>query len=441
MISKKNFTLKFKIIPLLICSALLAVGVYYAASTIGYSQIASRYQTQEAQQARIRKAVTEFQIYVKANNLSSRDMEAISAWTVSQDYVSLVLFKDGRPKFQSGSAGASEFSNSQPTDYYREYYDAYSLSPVLFSDGIYQVSVDEYSYVRLYTICEIASLILAFATMLTCVLIYIRRLTTRIKKLSVAAKEIENGNLDYPVPEGGNDEISVLAAGMNTMRVSVKERIQGETTARRANADLVTAMSHDIRTPLTTLIGYLELLQSKAYSSESQREDYVNSAHDKAMRLKELTDELFRYFLVYDESDIPVNIEEFDSAILIEQLLGEPIIELRNSGRRVIVNSTRAGCTILADVMCLKRVFDNVFSNVKKHSDPNKPVIILVQPENDNALHICVTNSIPPTPNLVESTRVGLKTCSKLMRSMGGNFTTVLDGNKFMAEIVVLIKI
>jgi signal transduction histidine kinase len=437
---KRYIPLRIKIVCLILCSTLVAVGVYYVCSSIGYNEIDRTYMSSSASNSRVRVYLAKFQTYVRENNLSSKDLDSIAQWTKEAKYVHLLIFKDNQARAEASYNGASSLTGTKYETYYEAVRGDYSFTPITFSDGIFQVSLDDFSYTRYYTLCNIISLIMAFLVIFVSVISYINRLSGRIIKLSSAAQEIENGNLEYDIPSSGSDEVSRLASGMDSMRISVQERIKSESAARQANTDLIAAISHDIRTPLTTLIGYLELLQGGAYSSDEQRAQYVDIAHEKAMRLKELTDELFRYFLVFSQTEIPVKVEDFDGEILLEQLFGEHIIELRASGWTVIVNPIDAPCTVSTDAMCLKHVLDNVFSNVKKHGDNTKPVIVLARIEGDGKLHMSVTNSVPDVPNKVESTRVGLRTCEKMMQTSGGEFHTSCSGEKFVSELVVPVK-
>lgn len=437
---KRYIPLRVKIVCLILCSTLVAVGVYYVCANIGYNEIDRTYMSSSASNSRVRVYLAKFQTYVRENNLSSKDLDSIAQWTKEAKYVHLLIFKDNQARAEASYNGASSLTGTKYETYYEAVRGDYSFTPITFSDGIFQVSLDDFSYTRYYTLCNIISLIVAFLVIFISVLSYINRLSGRIIRLSSAAQEIENGNLEYDIPSSGSDEVSRLASGMDSMRISVQERIKSESAARQANTDLIAAISHDIRTPLTTLIGYLELLQGGAYSSDEQRAQYVDIAHEKAMRLKELTDELFRYFLVFSQTEIPVKIEDLDGEILLEQLFGEHMIELRASGWTVIVNPIDAPCTVSTDAMCLKHVLDNVFSNVKKHGDKAKPVIVLARIEGDSRLHLSVTNSMPDVPNKVESTRVGLRTCEKMMQTCGGEFHTSCSGKKFVSELVVPVK-
>ena len=81
------------------------------------------------------------------------------------------------------------------------------------------------------------------------------------------------------------------------------DRMNSERAAQEANNQLITSMSHDIRTPLTSLIGYLDIISGHKYKNEQELQKYIGSCSDKAVQLKDLSDKLFQYFLVYNNEE------------------------------------------------------------------------------------------------------------------------------------------
>ena len=110
-----------------------------------------------------------------------------------------------------------------------------------------------------------------------------------------------------------------------------------------------------------------------------------------------------------------MNFEEYDAIILLEQLLGEQSAAAQSQGFTVRSILPELPCRVRADVLYLKRVFDNLFDNVRKYADPGKPVDIAVLEENGQ-LQICIGNSVAPNPGKVESSLIGLKTCRQIMK-------------------------
>ena len=94
---------------------------------------------------------------------------------------------------------------------------------------------------------------------------------------------------------------------------------------------------------------------------------------------------------------------------------------------------------IEADVMYLKRVLDNLFDNIRKYADPARPVAIAALLE-DGALHVCLSNSVNPASGRIESNKIGLRTCAKIMAQMAGGFKRYTENGKFTAEVILPIQ-
>jgi len=265
---------------------------------------------------------------------------------------------------------------------------------------------------------------------------YVHSLTRRIILLSKEAVEVGAGDLDREISTDGNDELSMLACEMDNMRRSVIERMGNESRAWKANSELITAISHDIRTPMTTVIGYLGLLKENKYEDEERRGQFTAAAYDKAMELKELTDELFKYFLIFGKSGLEMEMERYDARLLLEQFLSEAEFELREAGFRVNSIEFEGECSVNADPMYLKRVLDNMVSNIKKYADKNR-VVMFISELKDGKLSLCVSNYIAKSMDRVESTKIGLRTCEKIIQHMGGSFVTRSDREHFSAEFIL----
>ena len=215
------------------------------------------------------------------------------------------------------------------------------------------------------------------------------------------------------------------------MRHSVIERMGNEKRAWEANSELITAISHDIRTPMTSLIGYLGLLTEGSGDAES-RERFAASAYSKALELKDLTDELFKYFLVFGRSDLEMERERYDARLLLEQLVGEAAFDLSDAGFEIRQIPFEGECTIVADAMYLKRVMDNLVTNAKKYADKNSPIVFLSE-LSEGQLSLCVSNVIAKNVSRVESTKIGLRTCTKIMQAMGGSFVSQIEDDHYSA--------
>ncbi len=410
---------------------LLAVGVFFAAYGIGSHFIDKVYMSPESIAARKAQIYTDFNVYVRRNGLAGTDSAAIARWTAKRDDVTIIV-TGGGGNYSVRRGEESPVSN-QISDLVQIAGIYGKLYPMRFADGEYQIAIGDNSQNRERVVFLIGSLVLAAVAFIAVMFFYIRRVTDRIIDLSEEAVVIGRGDLEAPITVAGGDEISVLAAEMDNMRRSVIERMGNEKRAWEANSELITAISHDIRTPMTSLIGYLGLLKEQNLPEE-QRSQFTASAYDKAMELKGLTDELFRYFLVFGRADLEMNLETLDARLLLEQLLGEAEFDLRDSGFEVQRVEFEGECSVKADPMYLKRVLDNLISNIKKYADRAQPVLLLSE-HSGGTLRVRFSNAVAHGLSRVESTKIGIRTCEKIMTHMGGQFGIRNDGARFDAEL------
>ena len=277
--------------------------------------------------------------------------------------------------------------------------------------------------------------ILALLLALT-LLAYNRRVARRVVAISQEVQSIGAGNLYLQLEPKGRDEISQLTASVEQMRLSLLRKTSEEQRALQQNSDLITAMSHDIRNPLTALLGYLDLAKNGQYRSEDELQSYLDAAYGKAEQLKTLTDELFRYSLLFSNDELPMRLETYDAYVLLEQLLGEAQAELESAGFATRMVMPDTFCRVRVDVPYFKRVLDNLFDNIRKYADPAQSVAIAALIE-DGALHICLSNSVNPASGRIESNKIGLRTAEKILTQMGGSFRRHEADGKFTAEAIL----
>ena len=437
MIKKLSSSLSAKVLLSLLLALVCGLGVFFAVSGVGRYQVEKIYMSKESVSARKAEIYSAFSAYVNANQISGRDTAAVARWTAERDYVTILVYSDQTANYTTGSG-----KNSPPPpeiNAVSQYSGQYGkLYPLRFADGLYQIAISDTSQSREYAVNNILAVSLASVSFVAVMLWYVRRVTMRIISLSRDAAEVGAGDLEKPITAKGEDEIAMLAGDMDNMRRSVIERMGNEKRAWEANSELITAISHDIRTPMTSLIGYLGLLKESPLPDERSRQ-FAASAYDKAMDLKGLTDELFKYFLVFGRSELELNMERFDAGVLLEQLLGETEFDLRDSGFEVRRIDLQGECFVEADPMYLKRVMDNLISNARKYADKSRPIMILCE-NTGSSVSICMSNYIAPRENRVESTKIGLRTCEKIMEHMGGSFVTRSDELHFAAELSLPVK-
>ena len=429
-------SLSVKMFAAMALAFVLSLGIFFAAWSMGSYLVENIYMSPSSVSARKAKIYTDFSVYVRSHDISGTDTEAVARWSKKQDYVTIIVIGRNTYSVRQGQHMDVGPQGSELTQIEGLYGKLY---PFTFADGNYRIAIGDTSEQREKNLMLAFSFFLAVIAFLAVMLIYIHRVTRRIILLSREATAIGKGDLDAPITTVGADEISVLGTEMDGMRRSVIERMGNERKAWEANRELITAISHDIRTPMTSLIGYLGILSSGSVGSEESREKLISSAYTKAMDLKELTDELFKYFLVFGRAQLEMNMEEYDARLLSDQLIGEAQFDLEDFGFTIQRVDFEGDYTVEADPMYLKRVVDNMVSNLKKYADKSRSVMVISECSGGR-LNVCISNYIKKDLHRVESTKIGLRTCEKIMTEMGGSFGVRSDDEHFAAEISLPVK-
>lgn len=282
-----------------------------------------------------------------------------------------------------------------------------------------------------YFLFSIAGSILLFFWI---VLRFISRKIHRIRSLEQEVLRMSSGDLGHPVPACGNDEIGTLAVHLDQLRRSLATTIRQEQESRQANQDLITAMSHDLRTPLTILNGYLEVVRLDR--RPQQREEYLERCLQKTDEIRQLTDRMFEYALVYEESET-ATLTALPCSLLLQclrenadyiRLTG---FALRENGGETIPEALR----IWGDEALIRRVLNNLFSNIIKYGDKKQPVTLCCSADSAQA-RFCLSNAVKADAFAVESNHIGLRSVRKMMELMNGTFATKTSGNQFLVTLV-----
>lgn len=445
MKNERGLSLNAKLLMVQLGSLCLALTIFLVGMMLGSWALENLYLSEEASLRREMGYVQELSEYIQQNSLRSVDAGPLESWVREKQYVYLAVYHGEKPILETNgyqleiptvtaySEDLPAVSAQRPVTLTPDENGYYHLQ---FADGVFRVLLVEFSETPYYDLVVIASLALACLTLILVNLFYNRSITRSIIRLSREVQWVEQGSRDGEIRSDRRDEIGDLARSVERMRRAIIQRMQSEQDAWAANSGLITAISHDVRTPLTALMGYLDLLEGKQYQNEEQMERYLGASREKARQLKELTDELFRYFLVFATPEMNLHPERYDAPILMEQLLGERIIRLEEAGFRVQNTPLQKDCVVELDVQYLQRVLDNLFNNIEKHADKKSRVTVMVRLEDDRMI-VDLANGVPLRPNSAESTKIGLQTCRKIIREMGGTFETQVEAGKFLAEIAL----
>lgn len=206
-----------------------------------------------------------------------------------------------------------------------------------------------------------------------------------IETVSKGLLEISKGNFDYRIEKYGDDELASLSNNINFMAVELKNKIENERRTERAKSELITNVSHDLRTPLTSIKGYLGLIKEKRYNSEEQLEEFLNIAYNKSEKLEVLINDLFEYTKLTSNG---VNIEKQEIALngLLEQLIEELVPICEENNVNIYEEFINEKVMVSIDPNKTVRVFENLLMNAIRYSLKPGEIKVRLTKESDFAL-------------------------------------------------------
>lgn len=383
--------------------------------------------------------------FIQKNQVTEDNIELLVSWVQHQRDVYVTFYRNIDtllgPYMSPDSVGEEETEDGDMIDA-AELYPTSDYKDITLYDGtVIKADLEVYLDVNNMYWVDIAKYISGAVVFIVLLFALIHRKIRYINQLEQDLKVLGGGNLEYPITIKGRDELTSLAVGIDALKNGILEEQQMKAEAEKANMELVTAMSHDLRTPLTSLIGYLELLNMHRYEDEEQLKKYLEYCRKKAFQMKKVSDRLFEYFLVYGREEKGLQLQKIPSIELAEDLCNGQFFDWQDHGGTIECQIGELNGIVKVDSEYMQRVMDNLISNLKKYGDPAYPLRIAVSEQLD-MLHIQVTNHIRDRKDRTESTQIGLKTCRKIMENHGGAFTWQREENEFVITIELpLVKI
>lgn len=265
---------------------------------------------------------------------------------------------------------------------YNIYIDNNPMKLVIVKDGD---NIREYG-TGLKIVCSI--IIAGLIVNLFIVYIFINKKVKYILKIVKSIGKIKKGNLEEKIQEKNNDELTLIAKEINEMGENLNQEIIENNRSEKYKKDLIANISHDLRTPLTALIAYLQLIPN---ASEENKEKYTKISLDKADKLNSLIQELFNYSKL-ENGGVKLDFEEINLMEIIDQSVAEVYLEGKDK-EIDISNKLTEKVKVIADPLQLSRVFQNVLTNAIKYGRENTKILIKGEKYKENII-ISIENSI-----------------------------------------------
>lgn len=415
------------------CAAALLIAITAAnlARNIVVDWIYNVVYSDEKYEQDITDMLQSLQDYVQEEQVTEDNIKQLVNWVRKQKNVYVTFYRDIDELLGPFMANSGDEPYEVDTEYESMYYtvNLYDGTPI-------KVQLEVYLDMNYMYWADVAMYVTGGIIFLLLLLLMIHHKIRYINRLESELKILGGGNLEYPITIKGNDEITSLAEGITALKNGFLEEQQMKAEAEKANMELVTAMSHDLRTPLTSLIGYLELLNMHRYENEEQLQKYLEYCRKKAFQIKKVSDRLFEYFLVYGKEEKELQLQTIPSEEMAEDLCNGQFFDWQDRGGTIDCQIGELPGAVQVDSEYMQRVMDNLLSNLKKYGDPAYPLQIQID-EHQDMLHILLKNHVLEQKNQIESTQIGLKTCRRIIENHGGTFAwrTDTQDNTFTIEM------
>ena len=336
---------------------------------------------------------------------------------------------------------------------------------VIFFTYLYRVLFQSGSTMRKVVLGAIVIVLLSATiflapVVLIVILVFAPRFVKKVDLIKEGLDEVRSGNLAYkiPVDASKNGELEEIARGINQISEGSHMAVQNEIKNQRMKTELISNVSHDLKTPLTSLVTYIDLLKTEGLTSENAPE-YLDVLENKTNRLCVLTDNLFEAAKAASGS-MPVKLEKVEMVSLVNQSLGEMSQQIQESDLEFILNNKEENYFVWADGSLMCRVMENIIGNALKYALPNTRVYLDIKEgngkdgQNSDIIQLEIKNVSKVSLNMdpselmerftqgdesrnSEGSGLGLSITKDLMKIQNGWFEIKIDGDLFKCIVVL----
>ena len=230
--------------------------------------------------------------------------------------------------------------------------------------------------------------LLGIAVFLLVFTLFVNKKVKYIKFLSSEVKVIKDEDFGKTIEVRGQDELAELCSSINNMSLELREKIDNEKKIEQNKNELITNVSHDLRTPLTSILGYVDLLKQNGFEDKEKFVEYISIIDERSKSLNTLINELFEYTKL-NSHDIKLNYSTVEIGSLVEQLSGEYSLIFKKEGLELISEIPEEDIFVDIDIQMIVRALENLLINAKKYSVRNSQVLVkLLQESNDIVISV-----------------------------------------------------
>ena len=336
---------------------------------------------------------------------------------------------------------------------------------VIFVSYLYRIFFESGSTMRKVVLGALVIVLLSATVVLApvvliVILVFAPRFVEKVDAIKKGLDEVGSGNLSYKIPldESKNGELEEIARGINQISEGSHMAVQNEIKNQRMKTELISNVSHDLKTPLTSLVTYIDLLKTEGLTSKNAPE-YLDVLANKTNRLCVLTDNLFEAAKAASGS-MPVKLEKVELVSLVNQSLGEMNQGIQDSELEFILSNKEESYFVWADGSLMSRVMENILGNALKYAMPNTRVYLDIKEgngkegHNSDIIQLEMKNVSKESLNMdpselmerftqgdesrnAEGSGLGLSITKDLMKIQNGWFEIKIDGDLFKCIVVL----
>lgn len=336
----------------------------------------------------------------------------------------------------------------------------YTLRAII--DKLYRTSrydlinyiVDYFMYLKHNSPGELVYTVLFIVVTTSIYILITYKKSKNIVSLIESVEIMANGNLEHVIDVNDSGNIKSLADNINNIVSQLRNITIEERMAQQTKTDLITNVSHDLRTPLTSIIGYLSLIEDDKYKDEVQLRYYTSIAYEKSNTLKILIDDLFDLTKIQNNT-MKLNKVKINLVELIGQIVSHFEYQFKEAHMEGRLNFSEDRCIIEADPIKLVRAFENLITNAMKYGKDGYYIDIVTEKKGEMAI-VKVINYGEPIPILdlphifdrfyrVEKSRnrndggsgLGLAITKNIIEIHGGEISVTSDNNETVFEVKI----
>ncbi len=366
------------------------------------------------------------QDFVEENKVSSGNLLMIREWEATRPIILLEIYREGDCIYSS--------IEDNPKFSIQNHNNQKDINAAVIHLSDIDVEADLYiDFKYQYYLAGIAlAITIAVIVLFLLFIMSTHKLVRYIRRLSEEIHILEGGNLDYEITVRGNDEVTDLAISMNNMRESFKAQMETEQRLHKISHQMTAEISHDLRTPLTGIMLYVDILRLGNYSTNEELNSYLEKINAKACQMKELLDHLLEYNLEgISKKRTGTKTMEQAFSVVADNFKEE----LKIQGFEVVLAEEWPSCFVCIDDEYSKRIFDNIVSNISRYADPKEKVYFKIN-SFDDYCGFTVVNTRLKVINNESGSGLGIESIRSMMKDMGGTCTIAQSESSFEISLL-----